>query len=100
MPVDLRASYEKLTIFELQWESRVVCDGDNKSSPSGRRPRDEGRGCGGTNTLPKPRLQVRGKPILQHILERLRDAGMTDFLVCRRLAWVRKVASLLSGEPY
>ena len=34
-----------------------------------------------TKTLPKPMLQVRGKPVLQHILEGLRDAGLTDFLI-------------------
>jgi dTDP-glucose pyrophosphorylase len=34
-----------------------------------------------TQELPKPMLQVRGKPVLQHIIEGLRDAGLTDFLV-------------------
>ncbi|MEY2561859.1 MAG: UDP-N-acetylglucosamine diphosphorylase / glucose-phosphate thymidylyltransferase [Verrucomicrobiota bacterium] len=34
-----------------------------------------------TLELPKPMLQVRGKPVLQHIIEGLRDAGLTDFLV-------------------
>lgn len=34
-----------------------------------------------TQDLPKPMLQVRGKPVLQHIVEGLRDAGLTDFLV-------------------
>jgi NDP-sugar pyrophosphorylase family protein len=29
-----------------------------------------------TNDLPKPMLPVRGKPILQHIVEGLRDAGV------------------------
>ena len=28
-----------------------------------------------TETLPKPMLQVRGKPVLQHIIEGLREAG-------------------------
>jgi UDP-N-acetylglucosamine diphosphorylase / glucose-1-phosphate thymidylyltransferase / UDP-N-acetylgalactosamine diphosphorylase / glucosamine-1-phosphate N-acetyltransferase / galactosamine-1-phosphate N-acetyltransferase len=32
-----------------------------------------------TNELPKPMLEVQGKPILQHILEGLRGAGVTDF---------------------
>ena len=34
-----------------------------------------------TNELPKPMLEVRGKPILQHIVEGLRDAGVTDFCI-------------------
>ena len=34
-----------------------------------------------TETLPKPMLEVRGKPVLQHIIEGLRDADLTDFLI-------------------
>src|SRR6187431_3442741 len=34
-----------------------------------------------TEALPKPMLEVRGKPVLQHIVEGLRDAGLTDFLI-------------------
>lgn len=34
-----------------------------------------------TQELPKPMLQVRGKPVLQHIVEGLRDAGLTDILI-------------------
>ena len=34
-----------------------------------------------TEALPKPMLQVRGKPVLQHIIEGLRDAGLRDLLV-------------------
>jgi UDP-N-acetylglucosamine diphosphorylase / glucose-1-phosphate thymidylyltransferase / UDP-N-acetylgalactosamine diphosphorylase / glucosamine-1-phosphate N-acetyltransferase / galactosamine-1-phosphate N-acetyltransferase len=34
-----------------------------------------------TNELPKPMLQVRGKPVLLHIVEGLRAAGVDDFLV-------------------
>jgi dTDP-glucose pyrophosphorylase len=34
-----------------------------------------------TQELPKPMLQVRGKPVLQHIIEGLRDANLTDILV-------------------
>ena len=30
-----------------------------------------------TNDLPKPMIAVRGKPILQHIVEGLRGAGIT-----------------------
>jgi dTDP-glucose pyrophosphorylase len=34
-----------------------------------------------TNDLPKPMLQVRGKPILLHIVEGLREAGIARFLI-------------------
>src|SRR6266481_1853668 len=34
-----------------------------------------------TVDLPKPMIEVRGKPVLQHIVEGLRDAGMTEFLI-------------------
>ncbi|HEY2799055.1 MAG TPA: sugar phosphate nucleotidyltransferase [Chthoniobacterales bacterium] len=34
-----------------------------------------------TNELPKPMIAVRGKPILLHIIEGLRAAGIADFLL-------------------
>lgn len=34
-----------------------------------------------TNDLPKPMIEVRGKPVLQHIVEGLRDAGVRRFLI-------------------
>src|SRR5213595_3751850 len=34
-----------------------------------------------TTDLPKPMLEVRGKPVLQHIVEGLRDAGARGFLI-------------------
>jgi dTDP-glucose pyrophosphorylase len=34
-----------------------------------------------TEDLPKPMIAVRGKPILLHIIEGLRDAGVTSFLI-------------------
>ena len=34
-----------------------------------------------TNDLPKPMIEVRGKPVLQHIIEGLRAAGVRDFLL-------------------
>src|SRR6266540_4772646 len=34
-----------------------------------------------TSDLPKPMIEVRGKPVLQHIVEGLRDAGVRDFLI-------------------
>ena len=34
-----------------------------------------------TADLPKPMIGVRGKPVLQHIFEGLRDAGIREFLI-------------------
>ena len=34
-----------------------------------------------TADLPKPMIEVRGKPVLQHMIEGLRDAGIRDCLV-------------------
>jgi UDP-N-acetylglucosamine diphosphorylase / glucose-1-phosphate thymidylyltransferase / UDP-N-acetylgalactosamine diphosphorylase / glucosamine-1-phosphate N-acetyltransferase / galactosamine-1-phosphate N-acetyltransferase len=34
-----------------------------------------------TSELPKPMLRVQGKPILQHILEGLMEAGVRDFFI-------------------
>src|SRR5437660_10176074 len=34
-----------------------------------------------TADLPKPMIEVRGKPVLQHIVEGLRDAGVRKFVV-------------------
>jgi dTDP-glucose pyrophosphorylase len=34
-----------------------------------------------TAELPKPMLEVRGKPVLQHIIEGLREAGVSDILI-------------------
>jgi dTDP-glucose pyrophosphorylase len=34
-----------------------------------------------TAAVPKPMIEVRGKPVLQHIVEGLRDAGICDCLI-------------------
>jgi UDP-N-acetylglucosamine diphosphorylase / glucose-1-phosphate thymidylyltransferase / UDP-N-acetylgalactosamine diphosphorylase / glucosamine-1-phosphate N-acetyltransferase / galactosamine-1-phosphate N-acetyltransferase len=34
-----------------------------------------------TSELPKPMIEVRGKPVLQHIVEGLRDAGIRELLI-------------------
>jgi dTDP-glucose pyrophosphorylase len=34
-----------------------------------------------TNDIPKPMIEVRGKPVLQHIVQGLRDAGVRRFLI-------------------
>jgi dTDP-glucose pyrophosphorylase len=34
-----------------------------------------------TNDLPKPMIELRGKPVLQYIVEGLRDAGVRRFLI-------------------
>jgi len=43
-----------------------------------------GRGTrmrGLTTDLPKPMIDVRGKPVLQHIVEGLREAGVREFVI-------------------
>lgn len=49
-----------------------------------------------TEELPKPMLQVRGKPVLQHIVEGLRNAGLTDFLVI--VGWRAEVVRDFFGD--
>ncbi len=49
-----------------------------------------------TAALPKPMLQVRGKPVLQHIIEGLRDAGLRDFLIV--VGWRAEVAREFFGN--
>ncbi len=34
-----------------------------------------------TQTMPKPLLPVQGKPMMEHIMERLAEAGVEQFLV-------------------
>jgi UDP-N-acetylglucosamine diphosphorylase / glucose-1-phosphate thymidylyltransferase / UDP-N-acetylgalactosamine diphosphorylase / glucosamine-1-phosphate N-acetyltransferase / galactosamine-1-phosphate N-acetyltransferase len=49
-----------------------------------------------TQEVPKPMLQVRGKPVLQHIVEGLRDAGLTDFLII--VGWHAEVVRNFFGD--
>jgi UDP-N-acetylglucosamine diphosphorylase / glucose-1-phosphate thymidylyltransferase / UDP-N-acetylgalactosamine diphosphorylase / glucosamine-1-phosphate N-acetyltransferase / galactosamine-1-phosphate N-acetyltransferase len=49
-----------------------------------------------TAELPKPMLQVRGKPVLQHIVEGLRDAGLLDFLIV--VGWRAEVVKEFFGD--
>jgi dTDP-glucose pyrophosphorylase len=49
-----------------------------------------------TQTLPKPMLEVRGKPVLQHILEGLRDSGLTSFLIV--VGWRAEVVQDFFGD--
>jgi dTDP-glucose pyrophosphorylase len=49
-----------------------------------------------TEALPKPMLQVRGKPVLQHIIEGLRDAGLSDFLIV--VGWRAEVVREFFGD--
>ena len=49
-----------------------------------------------TEALPKPMLQVRGKPVLQHIIEGLRDAGLRDFLIV--VGWRAEVVREFFGD--
>jgi dTDP-glucose pyrophosphorylase len=49
-----------------------------------------------TETLPKPMLKVRGKPVLQHIVEGLREAGLSDFLII--VGWRAEVVKEFFGD--
>src|SRR5205085_3062388 len=49
-----------------------------------------------TESLPKPMLEVRGKPVVQHIIEGLRDAGLTDFLIV--VGWRAEVVREFFGD--
>jgi UDP-N-acetylglucosamine diphosphorylase / glucose-1-phosphate thymidylyltransferase / UDP-N-acetylgalactosamine diphosphorylase / glucosamine-1-phosphate N-acetyltransferase / galactosamine-1-phosphate N-acetyltransferase len=58
-----------------------------------------GRGTrmrGLTESLPKPMLEVRGKPVLQHIIEGLRDNGLTNLLVV--VGWRADVVKDFFGD--
>src|ERR1044071_1737303 len=55
--------------------SRTVCKAVLLAAGRGTRMRDL------TSEIPKPMIAVRGRPILSHIIEGLRDAGVTDFLL-------------------
>jgi len=49
-----------------------------------------------TNDLPKPMLQVQGKPVLQHIVEGMCAAGIQDFLVI--VGWRAAVVREFFGD--
>lgn len=49
-----------------------------------------------TNELPKPMIEVRGKPILLHIVEGLRAAGVTHFLIV--VGWRAEVVREYFGD--
>ncbi|PYJ07590.1 MAG: nucleotidyl transferase [Verrucomicrobia bacterium] len=49
-----------------------------------------------TQDLPKPMLPVRGKPVLQHIVEGLRDAGVREILIV--VGWQAEVVSQFFGD--
>ncbi|HEY3662478.1 MAG TPA: sugar phosphate nucleotidyltransferase [Chthoniobacterales bacterium] len=49
-----------------------------------------------TNELPKPMIAVRGKPILQHIIEGLRSAGVTQFFII--VGWRAEVVRATFGD--
>jgi len=49
-----------------------------------------------TQELPKPMIEVRGKPILLHIVEGLRDAGITHFLIV--VGWRADVVQSFFGD--
>ena len=49
-----------------------------------------------TQELPKPMLEVRSKPVLQHIVEGLRDTGLTNLLVI--VGWRADVVRNFFGD--
>lgn len=49
-----------------------------------------------TEALPKPMLEVQGKPVLQHIVEGLRDNGLTDLLIL--VGWRAEVVKDFFGD--
>lgn len=49
-----------------------------------------------TEALPKPMLEVRGKPVLQHIVEGLRDNGLTNLLIV--VGWRADVVTDFFGD--
>jgi dTDP-glucose pyrophosphorylase len=49
-----------------------------------------------TSELPKPMLQVRGKPILQHIIEGMKAAGVGEFMIV--VGWRADVVREFFGD--
>lgn len=49
-----------------------------------------------TEALPKPMLEVRGKPVLQHIVEGLRASGLTNLLIV--VGWRADVVKEFFGD--
>lgn len=49
-----------------------------------------------TDTTPKPLLAVRGKPLVQWHIERLRDAGFTDLVV--NVSWLKEQLVAFLGD--
>ncbi len=49
-----------------------------------------------TEELPKPMIDVRGKPVMLHIVEGLRDAGITQFLII--VGWRADVVQSFFGD--
>ena len=49
-----------------------------------------------TQELPKPMLDVHGKPVLQHIVEGLRDNGLTNLLII--VGWRADVVQDFFGD--
>jgi dTDP-glucose pyrophosphorylase len=49
-----------------------------------------------TEALPKPMLEVQGKPVLQHIVEGLRECGLTNLLIV--VGWRAEVVQEFFGD--
>jgi UDP-N-acetylglucosamine diphosphorylase / glucose-1-phosphate thymidylyltransferase / UDP-N-acetylgalactosamine diphosphorylase / glucosamine-1-phosphate N-acetyltransferase / galactosamine-1-phosphate N-acetyltransferase len=49
-----------------------------------------------TEALPKPMLEVQGKPVLEHIVEGLRESGLTNLLIV--VGWRAEVVKEFFGD--
>ncbi|HEY2614499.1 MAG TPA: nucleotidyltransferase family protein [Chthoniobacterales bacterium] len=49
-----------------------------------------------TDALPKPMLRVKGKPVLEHIVKGLSDAGITEFLLV--IGWHGEIVREFFGD--
>lgn len=52
-----------------------------------------------TGSVPKPMLEVAGRPLLAHVIENLRDAGLEEFLVVTGYL-AEQVESCFAGVPW
>jgi NDP-sugar pyrophosphorylase family protein len=49
-----------------------------------------------TNTIPKPMIEVDGKPILEHIVRQMKQSGIKDFIFC--LCYLPEVITSYFGD--
>ena len=49
-----------------------------------------------TNSVPKPMLQILNRPMMQHIIEKLRDAGIKDIVILL-YSWFKSISIKLNA---